>query len=128
MTVELVVLTPVIVLFALLAVGMGRLEQARQELADAAQSGAQAASVVPVPGQAAAAAAESATPAVVDQTHVCAQPQISTDTSTFFPNGSVRVTVTCQVALADLLVPGMPGSISVGATQQAPVDPYRAAP
>ncbi len=128
MTVELVVLAPVIVLFALLAVGLGRLEQARQELSDAATAGAEAASVVPAAGQAGAAASDTVAPAVTGQSHVCADPLVSTDTSAFVPGGSVSVTVECQVELSDLLVPGLPGSISVSSTERAPVDPYRAMP
>jgi Flp pilus assembly protein TadG len=128
MTVELVVLAPVVVLFALMAVGLGRVEQARQELADAAHAGAEAASLVPVAGQASDAAAAAASPAVAGQAHVCAVPQITTDTSAFAPGGIVRVTVTCNVELSGLLLPGLPGTISLESTQSAPVDPYRSMP
>jgi Flp pilus assembly protein TadG len=125
MTVELVVLAPVVVLFALVAIGLGRVEQARQELADAARAGAEAASVVSSSGQAPVAAANAAVPALADQAHVCASPTVNTDTSLFGPPGRVQVTVVCHVGLSDVL-PGVPGSISLQATQSAPVDPYRA--
>jgi Flp pilus assembly protein TadG len=128
MTAELVVLAPVVLLFALMAIGLGRVEQARQELADAAQAGAEAASHVPTAGQATQAATDAATPAVAGQVHVCASPQVSVDTSAFEPGGTVRVTVACRVELSDLLVPGLPGSISLDATDGAPIDPYRATP
>lgn len=125
LTVELVVLAPIVVLFALVAVGLGRVEQARQELADAARAGAEAASVVPSSGQAAVAAASAAVPALADQAHVCTSPTVDTDASLFGPPGRVQVTVVCHVGLSDVL-PGVPGSISLQATQSAPVDPYRA--
>lgn len=128
MTVELVVLAPVVVLFALVSLGLGRIEQARQELADAAHAGAEAASIVSYPGQAADAAAEAAQPAVSDQAHVCVNPTIETDASSFGPPGRVQVNVSCRVSLSDLLLPGVPGSMSLQATQSAPVDPYRAVP
>src|SRR5579871_4203404 len=82
MTVELVLLAPVVVLFAMVAVGLGRVEQARQELVDAARAGAEAASVAS-PGQAPVVAAQVARPAVVQQAHVCGDPSIGTDTSAF---------------------------------------------
>jgi|SRR5579884_460499 len=128
MTVELVVLAPVVVMFALLAVGLGRVEQARQDLADAAHAGAEAASIVPSASRAPLAAADAALPAMAGQSHVCASPTVGTDTSLFGPLGIVSVTVSCRVALSDLLLPGMPGSISLHSTQSAPVDPYRAVP
>jgi Flp pilus assembly protein TadG len=128
MTVELVLLAPAVVLFALVAVGLGRIEQARQELADAAHAGAEAASVVASPAQAAIAAADAAKPAVAGQAHVCAEPAIETDSSSFGPPGRVQVTVACRVALSDLLLPGLPGTVLLQATQGAPVDPYRAVP
>jgi hypothetical protein len=127
MTVELVLLAPVVVLFAMVAVGLGRVEQARQELVDAAHAGAEAASVAS-PGQAPVVAANVAWPVVAQQSHVCDNPSVATDTSTFGPPGRVEVTVACRVALSDLLIPGMPGFISLQATQSAPVDPYRAVP
>jgi hypothetical protein len=37
----------------------------------------------------------------------------------------VASTVTCQVDLADLAVPGVPGSHTVTATMSSPIDTYR---
>ena len=131
MTVELVVLAPVVVMFALVAIGLGRYEGARQEVADAAEAGADAASVVASPADAQAAATQAAGAALQDQSHMCPVPTVTTDTSTFEAGGavgatgSVGVTVVCQVDLSDLFVPGLPGHVAVRATQTAPVDPYR---
>ena len=125
MTVELAVLAPVLFLFVLVAVGLGRFEGARQEVADAAHAGADAASVVRGAAQAAGAAAQASSAALRDQAHMCVRPSVVTDTSSFVPGGSVRVTVDCHVDLADLLVPGLPGSVAVSATETAPIDPYR---
>jgi len=128
MTAELVILAPLVVLFALMAVGLGRIEQARQELSDAAHAGAEAASLVPTAAQASQAATDATSPAVAGQPHVCAHPGVSTDISSFQRGGAVRVTVVCHVELSDLLVPGLPGSITLSSTQGEPVDPYRATP
>lgn len=125
MTAELVVLVPVVVLFALLAVGLGRYQGARQEVVDAAHAGAEAASLVPSAGQAGPAAETTATAELEGQAHMCPAPVVTTDVSAFAAGGSVRVTVSCHVSLSDLLVPGFPGGATVVATQSAPIDPFR---
>lgn len=125
MTVELVVLTPVVVLFALVAIALGRYQSARQEVTDAAHAGAEAASVVAAPGQASASATDASTSALRQQPHMCQDPLVRTDTSSFVPGGFVRVNVSCQVQLSDLLVPGLPGTVHVEVTQSAPIDPFR---
>lgn len=125
MTVELVVLTPVLVLFMLIAVSFGRVERARQEVVAAARAGAEAASVMPSAGQAGVAASEAAVPSVFGQQFTCHPFEVSTNTSDFRPGGSVAVSVSCSVNLSDLLVPGFPGSVNISASRSAPVDPYR---
>lgn len=125
LTAELAILAPIVILFTLVALGLGRYELARQELTDVARAAAEAASVVPGPGQAAQAATEAAGPALDGQRHMCADPMVATDTGGFVAGGSVRVTVSCKVDLSDLLVPGLPGSVSLQVSQTAPVDPYR---
>lgn len=125
MTVELVVLVPVLVLFTLVAVGLGRYEGARQEVVDAAHAGAEAASLVPSAGQAGSVAQATALSELRGQPHMCPDPVVTTDVSAFVAGGSVRVSISCRVNLADLLVPGFPGGATVVATQSAPIDPYR---
>ena len=77
LTVELVVLTPVIVLFVLLALGFGRFELAREQVVAAARAAAEAASVVPSAGDAQSAALTAATPIVANQAHSCTQLNVS---------------------------------------------------
>lgn len=125
MTAELVVLTPVVVLFALLAVGLGRYQAARQEVTDAAHAGAEAASIAAGSSGAGSAAQETAMAALGSQAHMCHSPIVTTDVSSFGSGGSVRVTVICHVDLSDLLVPGFPGGVSVTSMQVAPIDPFR---
>jgi Flp pilus assembly protein TadG len=124
-TIELVVVTPVVVLFILLALSLGRYELAREQVIGAARAAAEAASVVASPGDAQTAAFDAAAPVVADQAHSCQQLRVSADTSHFTPGGSVRVVVTCQIDFSDLLIPGVPGRASVEATEVAPIDPFR---
>ena len=126
LTVELVVLTPVVFLFAVMVLAFGRVADAHEQVAEAARAGAQAAAVAPSAAQAAAAAESDADEGLIDRSTLCASAQVTTDTQSFVPGGSVRVTVVCRVDLADLSVPGLPGSTSVRATAVAPIDPYRA--
>jgi Flp pilus assembly protein TadG len=126
LTVELVVLTPVVFLFALMVLVFGRVADAHQQVAEAARAGAQAAAVAPSAGQAGGLAESDADAGLIDRNDLCTSAQVTTDTQAFVPGGSVRVTVVCRVNLSDLSVPGIPGSTSVQATAVAPIDPYRA--
>jgi Flp pilus assembly protein TadG len=125
MVVELVVLVPVIVLFAFMAIGLGRYESARQEVADAARAGAQAASIVASESDAPAAAESAALDDIQNQPFMCADPSVSTDDSSFGLGGMVRVTVTCHVQLSDVAIPGVPGEVAISVIQAAPIDRYR---
>jgi Flp pilus assembly protein TadG len=125
LTVELVVLTPVLLMVALAVVTFGRVAEARQQVVEAARAGAQAAVVAPDPTSAQAESAVDAAIGTSDHARTCAEHQVVTDVSHFFPGGYVTVTVVCQVPLADVAVPGMPGSTTVQASSTAPIDPYR---
>lgn len=125
LSVELAVLAPVLVLFALLAVALGRYEMAREEVIGAARAAAEAASLVPSAAQAAPAATSAAAPGAHGLAHTCSDLLVETDTAAFAPGGTVRVTVTCRVRFSDLSVPGFPGSTTVRSVQLAPIDPYR---
>ncbi len=122
---ELIVLTPVIVVFVLLAVALGRLEVAHEQIVAAAQAGAEAASVAPLSADALPTAVRTVAPIVAEQEKSCTQLTIGADTSHFFPGGSVTITASCQVDYADLFLPGMPGHKTVSAAVNTPIDPYR---
>ena len=125
LTVELITLTPVVFLVAVMVLAFGRVEQARQQVAESSRAGAQFAAVLPDAAEAQAGA--QATVAEVSQTHghLCPSPQVTTDVSHFFPGGFVTVTIVCRVTLTDLGVPGVPGSVVLRSTSTAPIDPYR---
>jgi Flp pilus assembly protein TadG len=125
LTVELVVLTPIIVLFVVTALAFGRFELAREQVIGAARAAAEAASVVPTAAAAQSAAVTAALPVVADEAHACTRLSVVAETANFVPGGSVSVTVSCQISFADLLVPGLPGHIDVRAVVSAPIDPFR---
>ena len=128
LTVELVVLAPVILVFALATLAFGRFTQARQQVVEAAQAGAQAAAVGSNADSAQQDALAAASTGILASAHTCENPQVNVNVSHFVPGGYVVVQVTCHVQLSDLLVPGLPGSTTVQASSTAPLDPYRSIP
>ena len=129
LTVELVVLTPVLFIVALASLVLGRVSEARQQVVEASRAGAEAAAVVSIDGTAPQAAAAEAVVNLIGRTHTCAHVDIAEYSSHFVAGGSVAVTVTvaCQVLLSDLAFPGIPGSTVVRSSASAPLDPYRSA-
>ena len=125
LTVELVVLTPVLLIMALAMVAFGRVTETRQQVVEAVRAGAEAASIAPDAASAQAASTAAVTGGNGSLSRSCGDPQVITDTGQFHPGGSVTVTVVCHVPLADVAIPGMPGSTVVTASSTAPIDPYR---
>lgn len=122
---ELVILTPVLVVVAMASLVFGRVTEARQQVVEASRAGAEAAAVLPTVGTAQWVGAMNAVIDLIDRTHTCSQVFITTDTSDFVAGGSVTVHVACRVLLSDLSVPGLPGSTIVQASATAPLDPFR---
>jgi hypothetical protein len=112
-------------MFALLALALGRLEIAHEQVVGAARAGAEASSVVPSAADAQSAALAAAMPVVANQVRSCTDVNVASETEDFVPGGSVRVVVSCQINFDDLLVPGLPGHIRIQAVVVAPIDPYR---
>lgn len=123
--VETTLLVPVLLLFVALMVAGARLYLARGAVIDAAASAARAASSE-VTAPAAARAAHQQVHRELDGT--CA-PRIDADTAQFRrPVGTaaeVTVRVRCEVFFADVLLPGMPGAITVRAEESAVLDTFR---
>jgi Flp pilus assembly protein TadG len=125
LTVELVVLTPVIALFLIVALAFGRYSLAREQVVGGARAAADAVSVAGSAAQAEQVAIAAAMP-VLQSSHSCTDPTITVDAGSFVPGNVVQVSVSCRVELSDLLVPGFPGATTVRAVQDAAIDPYRA--
>lgn len=124
-TAELVILTPLLILFLLFVVALGRLAGARIDVDGAAAQAARAASIARSPALATAVAQQTASTALSSQHVTCAHLAVSVDTADFTPGGSVAVTVSCGVDLADLTGLHLPGSDAVTSHFVAPLDRYR---
>jgi Flp pilus assembly protein TadG len=124
LTVELILLTPL--LFALLAflLGLGRAADARGRLVGAVRDAARAASLAPTPTAATRAAQDTALANLQGADLECRNPQVTTDTSTFQPGGTVRVTIRCALDLSQLVMSGLPGRTTLSADAAAPLDTY----
>ena len=130
-TVELAVITPLVLLVLGLLISGGRMVTAHASLDAASTAAARAASLARAPA-AATTAARATDAATLDQQGLtCTGHALQADTSAFTTGpgvgGQVTVTSHCSVALADLLVPGLPGSVPLTSHAASPLDPFRSA-
>jgi Flp pilus assembly protein TadG len=123
---ELVIVAPVLLLVIVLMVALGRVDSAQGDVESAARAGVQAAVVQADAGAAQTQASDAATSTLAGAGLTCPSPQITTNTSNFVAGGSVSVTVTCVTSLADVSIPGVPGSKTLTATSVAHLDQFRA--
>jgi len=125
---ELIILAPVILILLGLVIAAGRTSVAQGSVAAAARDAARQASISLTPSAAQTAALSSAR-AALGQDGLNCDPVVTVNVSGFgVPVGepaNVQATVTCRVSLSNLVVPGMPGSKTLRATFQSPLDPYR---
>ncbi len=128
-SVELALLAPALLLLASLAVFAGRSQVAEGAVAEAARAAAREASLARDGGTAAALAGAQAERTLAAQDLRCQTTSVDVDTAGFAAppgqGGDVTVTVACVVGMADLLAPGLPGSVTVEAAFTSPVDAYR---
>jgi Flp pilus assembly protein TadG len=128
-TLEVVVLTPVLLALIGLMIMAGRVALASNSVQSAADEAARSASISRTATGARAAAEQGARRSIGQQDLQCSSVTVDVDTSGFAtPVGQparVSATVTCVVRLADLAVPGFPGSRTVTATAVSPLDTYR---
>lgn len=122
-----IVLTAFMV-FILMVIAAGRVSDARTAVQTAASAGARAASLERSAGAARSAAAGVAAASLNNDSVPC-NASVSTATGGFSVEvgqpAQVSTTVRCSVSLGDLLVPGLPGSVSLSATQSSVLDRYR---
>ena len=128
-TLEFVVLAPVLLALLGLLIMAGRVAIASNSVESAADEAARSASISRTAAGARSAAEDGARRSLAEQDLECASMQVDVDTGGFaVPVGlpaQVRTTVTCVVRLADLALPGFPGSRTVTATAVSPLDTYR---
>jgi len=122
---ELVVLTPVLVL-TLWLVGVLSLRAmvAHAQVDGAARDAARAASIERSAVTARQAAALTAASSLRQARRTCQAIQVTTGTERFQPGGTVEVTVTCTIRLQDLGLSFLPGNHATSAPYAAPIDLY----
>lgn len=129
---ELVIWAPVLLLITAVMVLAGRIAQATQAVEVAAAEAARAASAAATHTQATTRATAAAAAALSSAGLRCTRTLVDIDTSQWSrPAGTparVSASIGCQVGLADLSIPGVPGSKQVSATASSSLDLYRARP
>ena len=124
-SIELVLLTPVLVAMLLLVVAFGRIQNARADVEAAARAAARAASTQRDATSARAAGERAAFMEFDGGRFDCGTITFDIDTAAFTADSVVTATVSCGVALGDVTGMGIPGHHVVAATFSEPVDRYR---
>ncbi|HOA26188.1 MAG TPA: TadE/TadG family type IV pilus assembly protein [Arachnia sp.] len=128
-SVEAAVILPAILLFVALLLSLGRLALADQHVGAAASAAARAAALERTVPAAERAADEALSQALAERDLACRTVFTAVDAAgvarALGEVGTVSVKVTCAVELSDISLPGVPGTVSVSATRDAPVDPLR---
>lgn len=123
MAVELVLMVPVLMAFALLVVAMGRYVAVRGEVEGLSRDAVRAASLER-DVDSAQAAANSTMVATAPASLSCAPAVLD---GAFEAGGIITVSVTCQVSWSGLGLIGLSGTRTITATSAAPLDTYRRA-
>ncbi|WP_240619302.1 TadE/TadG family type IV pilus assembly protein [Blastococcus sp. TF02-8] len=129
MSVELALLAPALLLLLAFAVVAGRTQIAEGAVQEAARAAAREASLARDAATAATLAGAQAERTLTAQDLRCEDTTVDVDTAGFQAPlgqpGDVSVSITCVVGMADLLAPGLPGSVTVEALFISPIDAYR---
>ncbi|HEX2893580.1 MAG TPA: TadE/TadG family type IV pilus assembly protein [Marmoricola sp.] len=127
--IEAAIGVPAFALFVGLVIFGGRTATTHQALQSAAADAARSASLARNADVARVDARRAATSSITNQKIGCSAIDVAVDTSDFDKQpgvpGSVNVTVSCQLDLSDLAVPGVPGSRVMRATMSSPIDTWR---
>lgn len=123
--IELVLVTPVLIVLLMFVVAGGRVADARGQVDGAARDAARAATLA----RSATGAEREGTNAAETRLHdagvECRSLVVQVDATRFAAGGTVTATVTCAVDLGDLTLLAIPGTRSVTAAAAEPVDVYR---
>ncbi len=127
--VELALIVPLLVLLLGVVVGGARIWLARTGVEQLAAGAARAGSLARTPGEAEAAAKSLVHAHAAADDLRCVEIEVEVDARSLAnPPGTparVEVQVSCAVGLADLIVPGWPGRLTVSASGLSVVDTYR---
>ncbi|HEX3542282.1 MAG TPA: TadE/TadG family type IV pilus assembly protein [Acidimicrobiales bacterium] len=122
---EAVIGAPFVILLLVTLIGAGRVANAHQIVTDAAGDAARAASEARSSPTAQVAAQRMADISMSGRGVSCAPMAVAVDTTAWHPGGSVGVTLSCTVQLADLGIPILGNTRTVTARAAAVVDIYR---
>lgn len=125
MALELALLTPVLIAFMLLMVGVGRMVEAQSQINGAARDGARAASVGRTRGGAVIFADRASRETLKTREWCQGGPKVHSDLSEWASGGQVTVTVTCDVDLGGMSLIGLPGTKTMTGTATVPLDTFR---
>lgn len=128
-TVETIIAIPGLMLVAMVVVLAGRLVNADAAVEGAARDAARGASVARTASQARIDGTQLATETLRQGGVPCSSTSVTINTAGFgVPVGRmglVTASVTCTVPLADLTIPGIPGSRVLRKTFSSPIEPHR---
>ncbi|MFL1380923.1 MULTISPECIES: TadE/TadG family type IV pilus assembly protein [unclassified Nocardiopsis] len=127
-SVELALLAPALLAFAMLMVFAGRVVDARTTVGEAAHAAARAASLERTPAAASATGAAVAAATLQEQGMACTDHSTGVDHGGLVPGGAVTVTVQCTVGFTDLFGVAFPGSSSIEGGATVAVDTFRGTP
>ena len=122
---ELTLLTPLLILLLLFVIFCGRVADTAVRINDVAHQAARAATLARTPSQASTDAQTTASAALASAGVACESLTVATDTQGLKPGSTVTVTVSCNVALDDLTLLGVPGSRTFRASFSSPTDLWR---
>ncbi|MFC7993160.1 TadE family protein [Streptomyces pilosus] len=127
--IEAALIVPPLLMFVCLAIAGGRIVTSGAKIDAAAEDAAREASIHRTAASAQTAAQAAATESLNDQGITCASSSVNINTGGLSVPlgqvGTVTVTVSCTVPLADLLLPGAPGARTLTSTATSVVDQYR---
>jgi Flp pilus assembly protein TadG len=123
--VELVLITPVLLVLMMFALVAGRFSLARSQVTEAARDAAREASTWPTAQAATNAGQQRGLDSLNAGKVSCQAPQVVIDATRLWPGGEVVADVTCTVALDDVLGLRIAGARTFRARAVAVVDTFR---
>lgn len=124
-SVELVLLTPVLVGLLCLTVAFGRIQNARADIEAAGRVAARAASIERTATAARRAGERAATAELTASGYRCDHLVVEVDTGGFAAGASVSSSVSCTLHLADVTGMGIPSAYTFTARFSEPIDRFR---
>lgn len=128
MSIELVVLTPVLVAAIMVVAAGARYVDARGQVNSSAYAAARAASLTTNQEAAVQAGTKAAEDSMSRRGRACSDLAVKVDAGDFVRGGDVRATVTCVADLSDVVGFGLPGSKTFTDTAVVPLEQHRAFP